>query len=60
MRVVQRGGVEADFIFGGLDKRGSPRKVGFEAEHLTGGLKDGQTFPYFGEFVPWPIFYFVF
>ena len=46
--------VEADFgVFLGLDRDSSPSQGGFEDELWAGGLKDGQTFPYSGEFLLW-------
>ena len=44
--------VEADFgVFLGLDRDSSPSQGGFEDELWAGGLKDGQTFSYPGEFL---------
>ena len=64
VRVVQRGSIKARFwgfvILGGFlgffGRDGSPSQGGFEDENWAGGLKDGQTFPYSGEFVLWTSF----
>ena len=47
------GGLFSGFggIFLGWERHGSPSQGGFEDEHWAGGLKDGQTFLYSGEFI---------